>query len=107
MLPEVVEVILVQEAFAKTEPELGQANALRVVGEGEASLVRDAVVSAVDVKTIQVGITPTHGDLNGVMEVGGAVVAPQKQSAPDHRLMPRKATLGGMTAVDVLELVNA
>ena len=29
----------------------------------------NAVVFAVDVKTIQVGVRPTHGDLNGVMEL--------------------------------------
>jgi hypothetical protein len=51
----------------------------------EAAFVRNAVIFAVDVKAIQVGIAPTHGDLNGVMEVGDGVVAPQEQSTPDHR----------------------
>jgi len=60
--------------------------------------VRNAVVFAVDVKTIQVGVRPTHGDLNGVMEVGDRVVASQKQSPPDHR---------ANAAQDDLELVNA
>jgi hypothetical protein len=87
-----------QEAFPKTEAELGQANALWVIGEGAASLVRNAIVSAVDLKAIQVRITPTHGDLNSVMEVSDAVVAPQEQSAPDHR---------ADAAQNHLELVNA
>ena len=87
-----------QKAFTKTKTELGQANAVWVIGEGEASLVRNAIVFAVDVKTIQVRITPTHGDLNGVMEVSDAVVAPQEQSAPDHR---------ADAAQNHLELVNA
>jgi hypothetical protein len=41
--------------------------------------VRARALFAVDVKAIQVGIAPTHGDLNGVMEVGDGVVAPQEQ----------------------------
>jgi hypothetical protein len=40
----------------------------------------------------------THGDLNGVMQVSDAVVAPQEQSAPDHR---------ADAAPNHLELVNA
>jgi hypothetical protein len=42
-----------QEALPKTEPELGQADGVWVIGEGEAALVRNAVVFAVDVKTVQ------------------------------------------------------
>ena len=60
--------------------------------------MRDAVVFAVECENDSSGITPTHGDLNGVMEVGDAVVAPQKQSAPDHR---------ADAAQGHLELVNA
>jgi hypothetical protein len=74
VLPAVVEVVLVQEAF-KAEPELGQANAVGVIGEGEAALVRNAVIFAVEVKPVQVGIIPTQGDLKGVMQVGDGVVA--------------------------------
>ena len=53
MLPVVVEIILIQKAFTKTKTELGQPNAVWVIGEGEASLVRNAVIFAVDVKTIK------------------------------------------------------
>src|SRR6266436_8111832 len=84
VLPVVVEIILIQKAFTKTKTELGQPNAVWVIGEGEASLVRNAVIFAVDVKTMQVGITPAHGNLNRVMKVGNAVVTLQEQSPPDH-----------------------
>jgi hypothetical protein len=67
-------------------------------GEGKATLARNAVVFAVDLKAVQVGITPTHGDLNGVREVGDAVAAAQERSAPDHRTD---------AAQNHLELVNA
>ena len=46
--------------------------------------MRNAVIFAVDVKTMKVGITPTHGNLNRVMKVGNAVVIAQEQSPPDH-----------------------
>ena len=45
-----------------------------------------------------VGISPTYGNLNGVMKVGNALVASQEQSPPDHR---------ANAAQDDLELVNA
>jgi hypothetical protein len=47
---------------------------------------------------MQVGITPTHGNLNRVMKVGNAAIAPQEQSPPDHR---------ANTTQNHLELVNA
>jgi hypothetical protein len=84
VLPVVVEIKLIQKAFTKTKTELGQANAVWVIGERESSLVRNAVIFAVDVKPMQVGITPTHGNLNRVMKVGNAVVTPHEQSPPDH-----------------------
>jgi hypothetical protein len=37
-----------------------------------------------DVKTMQVGITPTHGNLNRVMKVSNAGVTSQEESPPDH-----------------------
>jgi hypothetical protein len=77
---------------------LGQKNTFGVIGEGEAALVRNAVIFPVDVKPMQMAVTPTHGDLNGVMEVSDAVVAPQEQSAPDHR---------ADAVQNHLELVNA
>jgi hypothetical protein len=63
---------------------LSQAYAVWVIGVREASLVRNAVIFAVDVNTMQVGITPTHGNLNRVMNVGNAAVTSQEQSPPDH-----------------------
>ena len=60
--------------------------------------MRNAVIFPVDVKPMQVGITPTHGNLNRVMKVGNAVIAPQEQSPPDHR---------ANTTQNHLELVNA
>src|SRR6202007_1426387 len=41
------------KAFTKTKTELGQPNAVWAIGEGEASLVRNAVIFAVDVKTMK------------------------------------------------------
>jgi hypothetical protein len=76
VLPVVVEIILVQEAFTKAKTELAQENTFGVIGEGETTLVRNAVIFSVDVKPMQVGITPPHGNLNRVMEVGYALVAP-------------------------------
>jgi hypothetical protein len=49
-----------QKAFTKTKTELGQTNAVWIIAEREASLVRNAVIFAVNVKTMQLGITPTR-----------------------------------------------
>jgi hypothetical protein len=77
---------------------MAQENTFGLIGEGEATLVRDAVIFSVDVKPMQVGITPPHGNLNRVMEVGNALVAPYEQSPPDHR---------ANTTQNDIELVNA
>jgi hypothetical protein len=58
VLPVVVQIILVQKAFTKTKPKLSQENTFGVIGEGEATLVRNAVIFPMDVKPMQVGITP-------------------------------------------------
>src|SRR5260370_16388620 len=58
VLPVVVEIILIQKAFTKTKTELGQANAVWVIGEGEASLVRNAVIFPVDVKPMNSELLP-------------------------------------------------
>jgi hypothetical protein len=60
--------------------------------------VRNAVIFAVDVKPMQVRITSPHGNLDRVMKVDNAVVAPQEQSPPDHRANAEQ---------DDLELINA
>jgi hypothetical protein len=63
----------------------GSANTFGVIGEREASLVRNAIIFAVDVKPMQMGITSPHENLNRVTKVGNAVVSPQEQSPPNHR----------------------
>jgi hypothetical protein len=55
------------------------------------------IIFTVDVKTMQVGITPTHGNLNRVMKVGNAVVTPQEQSPPDHWANATQNHLEGVT----------
>jgi hypothetical protein len=55
--------------------------------------LRNAVIFPMDVKPMQVGITPTHGNLNGVMEVGNAVVASQSNRRQIIGLMSRRRTL--------------
>ena len=50
-LPPEFNTLLVQKAFTKTKPKLGQKNTFGVIGEGEASLVCNAVIFPVDVKT--------------------------------------------------------
>ena len=71
---------------------------LREIARSVEEIMRNAVIFPVDVKPMQVGITPTHGDLNRVMKVRNAVIAPQEQSPPDHR---------ANTTQNHLELVNA
>ena len=44
-----------------------------------------AEFSGMNMKPMEVRIAPAHRDLNGVMEIGNAVVTPQQQATPDHR----------------------
>ncbi len=78
MLPMIIKVVLIEKAFANSQLEVSQMDPLGIVGEPNASLVLHTILAAVDRKTIQAEITPTHGDLDGVVEVGNAVVAAQE-----------------------------
>jgi hypothetical protein len=93
VLPVVVKIILIQKALAKTKTELGQGNGVWVIGEREASLVRNPVIFPVDVKTMQVGITPTHANLNRVIR--SAILWSLRKSNRRQiiGLMPRRTTL--------------
>lgn len=85
MLPVIVQVVLVQKPLAKPKSEVGEMDLLRVVVERNASRMRHAVVLAVNVKPMKVGIAPAEADLNGVMEIGDALVTAQQEAPPDHR----------------------
>jgi hypothetical protein len=74
-----------KEALAKTKSEIGEINLLRIVIEREASLVRHTVILAVNMKPVQMGIASAHRDLNGVVEIGNAVITAELQATPDHR----------------------
>jgi hypothetical protein len=44
-----------------------------------------AIVLAVNIKAVQMGIAPPHGDLKGIMEIGDTLIAEQQNGLPDHR----------------------
>jgi hypothetical protein len=67
--------------------------------------VRNAVIFAVDVETIQVGIAPSHGDLNGVMRVGDGVVAPQEQPTQRKLFLDGKEQALDVDAQDLVEVL--
>ena len=85
MLPAIVQIVFVEETLARPKWEIGKLNLLGIISEGNAALVRDAIILAVNVKPMEVGIAPAHSDLNDVMEVGNALVTAQQQPPPDHR----------------------
>src|ERR1035437_7854281 len=85
MLPDIVEVVLVEEALAKPEPEVGQMDLLGIVAEPNASFVLPPEIFAMNMKLMEVGIAPAHGDLNRVVEISDAVVTAQQQAPPHHR----------------------
>ena len=54
-------------------------------GKVNAAFVRNAVILAVHVKPMEVGIAPAHGDWDGARGVGNALVTAKRQTPPDHR----------------------
>ena len=80
------------DELQRRDPAAGRLSERLSVGLCRAVERRDLLLG------VQVGIALFHGDLNGVMEVGDGVVAPQEQPTPDHRTD---------AAQNHLELVNA
>ena len=77
MFPAIVHVVLIKKALTKPQFEVAETDLLRVVVEHHAALVSYAVFLAMNVKAMEMGIAPTHSNLNGVMEIGDALVAAQ------------------------------
>jgi hypothetical protein len=44
-----------------------------------------SIVLAVNMEAVQMGIAPPHGELNGIVEIGDRLIAPQQNAPPDHR----------------------
>ena len=97
MLPVIVQVVLVQKPLAKPKSEVGEMDLLRVVVERNASRMRHAVVLAVNGKPMKVGIAPAEADLNGVMEIGDALVTAQQEGRQIIGLIPRSTTFNWYT----------
>lgn len=85
VLPAVGQVVLVAEALAFAQPEVSEADLVRVIAEREAAAVRDAIVPPVNVEAMQVFILPAHGDLEDGVELGDGRVSAHQQPAPDER----------------------
>lgn len=70
--PEIAEVVLVEETLSQTEAEGGEQNLSRVVTEAGPAQMGDAVVLAVNMEAVEVGIAPAEGELPRGMQVGTA-----------------------------------
>ena len=85
MLPAVGEVVLIQELFARSQAEVRQSHAVRIIAETDAADLADAVVLAVDHEPVQVLVTPAECQLQRGVQVGDRAVVANQEAAPDQR----------------------
>src|SRR3954464_15506441 len=69
MLPEVPHVVVVLEAFARPQLEIGELDLEWIVSEDHAARAVIAVLFAIDAKPMQVQVLPAHGDLDDGMQL--------------------------------------
>ena len=95
MVPTVAEVVLVEEAVPGFAENLVEAHvvlrnavsfALDEVVGGEERHHHEVLGGGPHLELVQVGVCPTHGDLNDAVQVTECDVAAQAEAAPDRRL---------------------
>jgi len=79
---DVTEVVLVEKPLVDAEFENAQSDLLGIGREARAAIVVNALILTVDVKQIQMPVTPAEGDLQRIMLVrDDAIVADQQSGA--------------------------
>ena len=84
MLPEVPHVVLVEEAFARAQLEIGEGYFPRIVVEPDAAITVNAILLAMDPKPMQMQILPAHRGLDDGVQLGNSRVAGYQQPAPNQ-----------------------
>jgi hypothetical protein len=77
--PQVHEVVVVNEALSRAEPEVGQA---------DMGTVQGVQLSSVDLETMEVYVVPAEGDLEDIVQAGEGGVGADEQAAPDQGADP-------------------
>src|SRR5262249_20751905 len=85
VLPEVPEVILVQESFSEPEMKVRKPDLVRVIGKPHAPRLRNAVTLATDNELVQVIAFPAHHNLEDIVQIGNGAIAADQKAPPDER----------------------
>ncbi len=80
--PAVPEVVVVDEALGRAQPEVGQADIGTVDG---------IELPTVDLEPLEVHVVPTEGGLEDVVQAGKSGVRKHEQAAPDNGTDPPQA----------------
>jgi hypothetical protein len=83
VLPEGVKIIFIQEAFFDPEMQGIEPDLLWVIAKPETTISGHAICLAMNEETVQMGVIPAHHDLEGVMEIGQALVTRHQHAPPD------------------------
>jgi hypothetical protein len=85
MLPEVPEVILVQESLTESEVQVAELDLRRVIRKPHPTRLRDAITLSPDHELMEMVAFPAHGDLESIMQVGNGAVTADEKTPPDER----------------------
>jgi hypothetical protein len=100
MLPQVTEVVLVEEAFVVAEVKVGEVHLVWVGAKTHAIDAADAIVFPTDAKPMPVRISLAHSNLQGEMEISDRAVAADQEPPPDHGRDPAQPD------VELIDLYN-
>jgi hypothetical protein len=84
MLPQVTQVVLVQETLTGPESEAGEADLRWIIGEEQTAEAGDPVGAALDTKAMRVEILPAHRRLHDGVQVGDGGVAADQHPPPNQ-----------------------
>lgn len=85
VLPEVPHVVLIDKPLARSELEVGQPNLKWIVVKEYPARAIDTILLAMNAKSMQVQVFPSHRYLNNGMQGGNTCVTGDQQSPPDQR----------------------
>ena len=83
MVPVITEVVGVGEPVARPPREIAQVNPAGIVGEIDAVGIRNPILPAPELETVQVLILPAHRYLEDVVQLGQGGITPHERLPAD------------------------
>jgi hypothetical protein len=85
VLPEIAEIVLIQEAFIDAKVQVGQPDFPCIVA-AEPAKAWHGVVFLANAKTMEMEVRPVEADLQDDVKIGEGAVGSYEKAPPEHRV---------------------